>query len=886
MPTPSAAQYTPFTKDVLGRYVCNGLDEALASTDSTRSPNARMFDIIIVGGGSFGSVCAQHLFAQDTTHSHRILMLEGGPLSIPEHVQNLPLFAGLNVPGASSIQDLRNQGQFGPDKPREEVWGIPWHSSTKFPGLAYCLGGRSLYFGGWCPQLLDAEMNSWPQAVRDDLDANYFAQASEQIGTDVNNDFISGPLHETLRQMLFDGIQAGGVQEAIPLNQLPVHPPIQGDIDQLDAPLAVQSTTRPGMFPFNKFSTAPLLIRAARAAYSESGGDDFKKRLMIVPRCHVIQLQTENVVVNGQALKRVNTVLTDQGPILVPQGGIVIVALGTIESTRLALLSFSDVANANQIGRNLMAHLRSNVTIRVPRSSLPGNLPQELMASALFVKGRHQFQDNSSGHFHLQITAAGLGNLGTDSEAELFKKIPDIDTFDAFNNAHDQAVVITIRGIGEMQPGNPVNGVRLDPEFDESGVQRCFVSLPDPSQPATPQSQRDRQLWDAMDQATDQVARIFANGNDFEIFTPSGPIKVAANADLRAVLPYSAGRRDGIGTTHHEAGSLAMGANSAVSATNADGRLHDVANAYIAGPALFPSLGSPNPMLTGVALSRRLVDRLVTGGLMPAAQPSVPDAGFQSIFNGTSGSFAQWQLAGSGNFSLTNGEMIVEPGNDLGLLFLANQTFSDFRLKLEFQLGRMDDNSGIFVRFRNPRLPVPDRNLPGVSYPYNNQAFVGVDTGFEIQIDELARGNPDGLDVHRTGAVYGIPIGQNPGQQDYRRGPALIPGQWNTYEIEVRGNTYVVRLNGQQTTSFTNNDLFKGKSKTTDPDSGYIGIQSHTGRLKFRNVQVMELPPALAVGPAEVTAAARVTPVEMPIGEPETEPALVEAKKRAAKKSA
>ena len=30
MPTPTAAQYTPFSKDVLGRYVCNGLDEALA----------------------------------------------------------------------------------------------------------------------------------------------------------------------------------------------------------------------------------------------------------------------------------------------------------------------------------------------------------------------------------------------------------------------------------------------------------------------------------------------------------------------------------------------------------------------------------------------------------------------------------------------------------------------------------------------------------------------------------------------------------------------------------------------------------------------------------------------------------------------------------------
>jgi len=887
MPTPPTAQPTPFSKDVLGRYVCNGLDEALASTDISRSPDARMFDVIILGGGSFGSVCAQHLFTQDTTHSHRILVLEGGPFTIPEHVQNLPLFAGLNVPSATSIQDLRSQGQFGPDKPREEVWGLAWHSSTKFPGLAYCLGGRSLYFGGWCPQLLDAEMppGRWPQAVRNDLDATYFAQASEQIGTDVTNDFISGPLHVTLRQMLFDGIQAGNVTEAIPLNQLPVHPPIQTDIDQLEAPLAVQSQTRSGLFPFNKFSSAPVLIRAARAAFSESAGNDFKKRLMIVPRCHAIQLLTENVVVNGQMLKRVHTLQTDQGSVPIPQGGVVIIALGTVESTRLALLSFGDVPN-NQLGNNLMAHLRSNVTIRVPRSSLPGNLPQELMASALFVKGRHRYADNSPGHFHLQITAAGLGNLGTDSEAELFKKIPDIDTFDAFQNAHDQAVVITIRGIGEMQPDNPANQVRLDPEIDESGVQRSFVSLSDPAQGASPQSQKDRELWDAMDTATDQVAKIFANASDFEIFTGNGPVKVAPNADLRAVFPYTPGRRDGIGTTHHEAGSLRMGDNSATSATNSDSRLHAVANTYIAGPALFPSLGSPNPMLTGVALSRRLVDRLVAGGLMPSALPSIPDAGFTSLFAGTSASFDRWQVAGQGDFSLISGELVAEPGSDLGLFYLATQTFSDFLLKLEFQLGRIDDNSGIFVRFRNPRLPVPDRNLPGVSYPYNNQAYVGVDTGFEIQIDELARGNPNGLDEHRTGAVYGIPIGQNLGQQVYRRGTALVPGQWNTYEIEVRGNTYTVRLNGQQTTKFTNTDLFKGKSNITDPDSGYVGVQSHTGRLKFRNIQIMVLQPALVVGPGGIGVAERAAPVQMPIEEPEPEPALLEARKKASKKTA
>src|SRR5215475_15794474 len=87
MATSPTPQYTDFSKDVLGRYVCNGLDEALRSTSSR--PDARPFDIIIVGGGSFGGVLAQHLFTADVAHQHRILVLEAGRLALPEHVQNL-----------------------------------------------------------------------------------------------------------------------------------------------------------------------------------------------------------------------------------------------------------------------------------------------------------------------------------------------------------------------------------------------------------------------------------------------------------------------------------------------------------------------------------------------------------------------------------------------------------------------------------------------------------------------------------------------------------------------------------------------------------------------------------------------------------------------------
>lgn len=816
-PTP---QYTDFSKDVLGRYICNGLDEALASTSG---PGARPFDIIIVGGGSFGGAVAQHLLYRDAFRNHRILVLEAGPQVLTEHVQNLPAL-GLAAPGPVTAD---------PGVPRAEVWGLPWRSDDPigFPGLAYCLGGRSIFWGGWSPELLEAETPAavWPQEVLDELRGNsplvyaspgYFRQAAEQIGVTETNDFVFGRMHRALRRQIFDGIGAGQVPDAVPLAEIPQHlvlpaglSPAQVERRKLEAPLAVQGRSpRSGFFPLNKFSSMPLLITASRQAQAETGGDDRLKRVMVVPNCHVTRLETAV----DQGVGRVVAVHVGGGATIpVPDRGVVVLAAGTIESTRLALLSFGGTLGYDLIGTNLLAHMRSNYTFRIPREALqalPASL-RNLQASALFVKGRKTHGDGTTGHFHLQITAAGCKGLGTNSEAELQQKIPDIDTIDNFRSIDDDHVVITLRGVGELEPRNPANRVTLSAETDEFGVPRAFVHMGNPRDPAQPgetaQTANDRDLWGAMDKTSDDVRRVI--------------VGTSAGVDL-------ARNRDGLGTTHHEAGTLWMGTDPSASVTTPNARFHHVVNTYVAGPALLPTIGSPNPMLSGVALARRLADRLVAPLPPPALEP-----GFDSLFDGTAASFARWAQAGPGAMALdaNEGVMVAQPGPDLGLWFFADKGFGDFVLRLQFRIDGPGDNSGVFVRFRDPRLADPGLGDPKVT---TDPAWIAVDTGFEAQIDETAR--PDGADMHRTGAVYGIATTGTPGAQVYSRGSALQPGAWNDYEVAVSGDTYQIRLNGHLTSTYTNPDHTRAVSADQDPASGFIGLQQHTGAVAFRAVRI------------------------------------------------
>jgi hypothetical protein len=301
------------------------------------------------------------------------------------------------------------------------------------------------------------------------------------------------------------------------------------------------------------------------------------------------------------------------------------------------------------------------------------------------------------------------------------------------------------------------------------------------------------------------------------VFQPVGAGQAASD-----VLAFER-RRDGLGSTHHEAGTLRFGDDQRASVTNPDARFHQVENAYVVGPALHPSVGSPNPMLTGTALGRRLAEWLAKRAPLQA------DPGFTLLFDGVKTD--KWRMStirnqpgrdDPGHFLIVDRSLEAVPGTDLGLYWFTDPLPADFVLKLQWLRWRDDDNSGVFVRF-------PDPNSKG----YDNTAWVGINFGFEVQIDQLAR--DDGAPIHLTTAIYG-----QRGPADPVGLPVRPAGQWNDYEIRVVGQTYDVALNGVPVTHFENTDA--GRGLPTAPGSpSFVGLQTHTGRVAFRNLQIKAL---------------------------------------------
>ncbi|MET4177768.1 choline dehydrogenase-like flavoprotein [Bradyrhizobium sp. LA6.1] len=537
-------QSTTFSIDAIGSRICSSWDTVAA----------HRFDIVIIGAGMFGAYCAEKLFRRDTSNQLRILVLDAGPFFLPTHVNNLP---------------LRNMSD-------NAVWARPWTGEPPFvtkdneKALAFCVGGRSLFWAGWSPELTPVDLEKWPDDVRNFLNSpEGYDRTATEIGSKQKTDFIE----ETDTYKILYGALKTAEGKVFG----------DGRINRIEpAPLAVMgSRPTPGIFPFDQYSSVTFLIDAINQDVNDNGNKAGDRRLMLLPRAEVIglTLDEKKEAVTSLALE----VGGDPKTLPLAPGATVILANGTVEATRLALahLGVGQQARPPKVG-NFMTHMGNSTTVRIRRKALGLGPPSHSGndVAAFMARG-----EAFGRRFHYQIVAAALRPDSNSPWDFVMRLMPDVDQLDRWIGDRDPDwISIVFRGIGEMEDNR-----RLNPP-DEW---RNSISLQgDQAYAKLSPSDADTRLWDVMDKVAIDLAKHLVAGDSKNIEYPTKP------------------NHSDIGTTYHEGGTLFMG-KAGDSITDTYGKFHDLPNVYVVGPAVFPTLGSANPSLTGLTLARRTADAIL-----------------------------------------------------------------------------------------------------------------------------------------------------------------------------------------------------------------------------------------------------------------------------------
>jgi len=187
-----------------------------------------------------------------------------------------------------------------------------------------------------------------------------------------------------------------------------------------------------------------------------------------------------------------------------------------------------------------------------------------------------------------------------------------------------------------------------------------------------------------------------------------------------------------------------------------------------------------------------------------AALASDKGKGFEDLFS--EAAVRDWRQCGPGRFVVSKGIARGEGG--MGLWWYAARPYTNFMLRGEFLQEQEIADSGVFLRFPDPK----------------NDPWNAVHQGHEMEI-----GDPNPKDpTWRTGSIYPFAASSQANTKP--------PGRWNEYEIQCRGQEYSVRINGKLVLTWTD-----PKRRTR---SGYIGLQNYNDgkTVRHRNVRIRELP--------------------------------------------
>lgn len=245
-------------------------------------------------------------------------------------------------------------------------------------------------------------------------------------------------------------------------------------------------------------------------------------------------------------------------------------------------------------------------------------------------------------------------------------------------------------------------------------------------------------------------------------------------------------------------------------------------------------------------MSRRTVAfQLVFLGLLMSPVAAEPPPGFAPLFNGKD--FTGWKVpdGDNGHWRIVDGVIDYDAQSEASgeKSLFSRKEFGDFTLLVDWRIKE--------TPFNNPRVPIV---LPDGTHklgPDGKEIKITVpdsDSGIYVRGTSKAQINiwcwPVG-----SGEVYGYRMDKSmPASVRAGVTPKVLAdknvGEWNTFEITVRGNRLSVKLNGKQV---LDNAELPGL-----PAKGPLALQHHGSRrngewtgppslVQFRNIYIKEL---------------------------------------------
>jgi hypothetical protein len=195
--------------------------------------------------------------------------------------------------------------------------------------------------------------------------------------------------------------------------------------------------------------------------------------------------------------------------------------------------------------------------------------------------------------------------------------------------------------------------------------------------------------------------------------------------------------------------------------------------------------------------------------LILAAGVQSREHGWVALFNGKD--LSGWKNNGQEKWVVDRGTIFCEStANKYGYL-TTEKTYRDFDLRLKFK-GEAEGNSGVFVHAR----------ITGIDPEHGPDI-----EGMQIEVDPGVGKHTGGL--YESGGRGWVIMPTSEGER------ALKQGEWNDLEASVRGNHFVVRLNGVKVTDH-NDDSPKFSN-------GVIALQIHTGggvKMRWKDIYIKE----------------------------------------------